>query len=373
MMLASDNIKTRTEGMLKGMQIVDVSYSDDGGCEVTVEVNINEKGQFFLSALNAGEIKLTDDYPKFDWVALRNEWAAAKNELAHTQKTLEKTNEKLYSTQYELSNKEEELTQIKSQFAALKQDFNKTKEQLLTSNMDICRMEEKLKYANLEKDELKAAFDYTSKELNNTSGIVKRLKNILDDRIFQLAVDDKGLAKNREYLIQEENDLDKLHQELKTYGEKDLLQQPGNEKLLEFVQRTRDIQQQTVRGFQDFPRIPSSSESQLIPDHEYSGLLIDARGFPLKQVLAPSILTEKKEKLYGLGVIPATLGNDEIVAYLSGDIEKAKKYSKIGGNPLVIKPVQVANECDVMINDTDVKKLASIYQLLEQQKVAIMI
>lgn len=85
MMKASPTITTRITGILKGMQLIDVTYSDDGGCTVTMEVNIDRDGQFLLTALNSNEIKITDNYPKFDWEKVLNELEKKEAALAYAQ------------------------------------------------------------------------------------------------------------------------------------------------------------------------------------------------------------------------------------------------------------------------------------------------
>jgi predicted nucleic acid-binding Zn-ribbon protein len=374
MMLASDEIKSRTEGMLKGMRVVDAAYNDDGGCEITVEVNINEKGQFLLSALNTGELKVkVDNYPKFDWVILRQEWERTKEELARTKTTLDKTEESLQNTRYELANMQEELKQVKTQYAVLRKDFDQTRDQLLTSNLNLHRTELKLKHANLREDELKALFNTTKKELKNTKSIVNRLQDILDNDIFELAVEDKELFRTQAYLSQDKKAVNQLWEEFEALEDNNKSVIPSPEAMQGYVQRMKEIQRQTGGKLSQFYETPASPPLPPLSTGNYTGLLIDARGLPIKPVLAPSILTEKEEKVYGLGVVPATLTAGATADYLSGELDRAKNHEKIGDQPLVIKAMKVANENDVIISDADMKKLASIYELLEQQKVAILI
>ena len=377
MMLASDIINAKAQGMVKGMRIVDVTYTNDGGCEITTEVSINENGQFLLSALDKEEVKVkADNYPKFDWVILRTEWEKAKEELARTKTTLDRTKENLRSTQYALTNVRKELKQVKARYARLQGDFSKTRDQLLTSNLNLQRTESKLKHANLEKGELRGLFDTTKKELKNTKNIVKNLKDIMDSDIFELAEEDKQLSRARTYLAQDKKDVNELWKKVEALATDDMPDTPSDEELQNFVQRTKEIQQQTGRKLsqfyetQEFTSLPTSPT---LPTENYTGLLIDARGLSIKEALAPSILTEKEEKIYGLGVMPETLSEGSIAAYLSGEVDSAKKHEKVGDLPLVIKAKKVVNGYDVIISDADIKKLASIYEQLEQQKVAILI
>lgn len=221
MMLESDSIQTKTRGMLKGMKVVDVTYSHDGGCEITVEVNIYKDGTFLLADLNTGNFKVTDNYPKFDWDAVRKE--------------LEKTKEKL---------------------AHLRARYSGVDENIINSN-----------------------------------------HNGLEGQFYN-------------------------------------------------AHSTKNI---------------------------YTGLLVDARELDLKPTLAPSILNQNREKMYGIGVIPTKVTNGSTADYLLCNIEHARKYKKISDWPLVVKGIEVINETDVIIDNEDAKKLLLIHHLLEQGKVVILI
>lgn len=95
MILASPLIRTKTTGMIKGMRVLKVTYTNDGGCRVTMEVNIDKDGKFLLTALNSGAIKITDNYPKFDWVNVLKKLEKTQKQLAHSQSELNKTTKDL--------------------------------------------------------------------------------------------------------------------------------------------------------------------------------------------------------------------------------------------------------------------------------------
>lgn len=109
MMLESDTIKTRTGGMLKGARVVDVTYSNDGGCEITMEVNIDKSGEFLLTALNTDNVQVTDNYPKFDWDKVQKKLEETKAQLAHSQVELDKTKKKLRKKETLINNNRREL------------------------------------------------------------------------------------------------------------------------------------------------------------------------------------------------------------------------------------------------------------------------
>lgn len=101
MMLESDRVQAQAQGLVKGMRVVKVTYTDDGGCEMIAEVNLDRGGSFLLTALNDSAIEVEDDYPEFDWIALQDELKKTKKELVSTQESLEHTRESLTAARRE--------------------------------------------------------------------------------------------------------------------------------------------------------------------------------------------------------------------------------------------------------------------------------
>lgn len=155
MMRKSPTVETKTEGMVKGMQVVEVTYSNDGSCTVTMEVNIDKKGKFLLEALNSGEIKVTDNYPKFDWEKVLKKLKNTKARLAHSQLELEKKNEELTESLTEHDKTKNELTKFHAENKKTKNDFEK-KEKPVDKNHEELKKETKKIFNRLTADE-----DYT--------------------------------------------------------------------------------------------------------------------------------------------------------------------------------------------------------------------
>jgi len=175
MMLESDLIKSKTEGMLKGMKTVNVTYSNDGGCEITVEVNIDKNGGFLLSALNSGDVKVIDNYPKFDWVALRNKVESTEKELVAVKVKLSGTRNKLYAV-----------------------------------NKNLEHIREKLQAANISNTELKLSLTETKNELTKTNSTIDEMKDKLNDKELKLAVNKKELSITKDYLSEKKLELTKM-------------------------------------------------------------------------------------------------------------------------------------------------------------------
>jgi len=233
MMRESNTVRTQIVGMVKGMRLVEVVYSNDGSCEVTVEVNLDEHGNFLIASLEGGDIKVTDNYPKFDWAAQR-----------------------------------EELDKVRADYARLKMEI-------------------------------------------------------------------------------QEKEPDK----------------PGD------IYRGIEKKNDPIKA----PKAKELPFNPVTANKDYTGLLVDARDFNLKPALAPAILNEKQEKMYGIGALPSKISNGAIVSYRFGTIEKAKKFIEIGDNPLVVKCIKQVNQSDIMLSTEDARKVMYINELLEKKKVVILL
>ncbi|MGD2091906.1 MAG: LPP20 family lipoprotein [Candidatus Aminicenantes bacterium] len=384
MMLVSDQINTGAQGLVKGMRVVKITYTDDGGCEMVAEVNLGQEGNFLLAALNDSVIEVKDNYPKFDWIAMKNELEKTKTELAFTRKTLDSTRKSLNSTRVVLNRKNKELKEIKAEYAILKKDLSRNKEKLIAANQDIIKAEERLKLSNLKKSELTATLDLTQKELKKTRGIINDLSQTLNSHKIDNAAKNSELEMTKKYLSEKKTQLARLDSELIRYRKDYQDAAVDIAKLKGYLQRIKDTQDQTKQKLDSFYVDTSKNVGMDTPgnidmqtsknvDENYTGLLIDARSLGLKPVLAPAILNEQKEKIYGVGVIPKTLKGGAIVDYLSGSVDKVKKYKKVGPDPLLVKGIKAVNQSDIMISNADTKKVASIVDLLEEQKVAVLL
>jgi hypothetical protein len=392
MMLASDQIQTEAQGLVKGMRVVKITYTDDGGCEMVAEVNLGREGNFILAALNDSEIPVDDNYPKFDWFAFKNELEKTKTELAAAQEALDSTRENLASTRAVLNRKNKELKVIRAEYAGLKNDFDRNGKELAAANQDIIRAEQGLKFSNLKKSELTATLDITQKELKKTRDIIDNLSQALNSRKIDNAAKDKELEMTKNYLSEKKTELARLGGELTRYRKNFRDAVVDTAKLKGYIQLIKNAQNQTKQRLDSFyvetsknvvkntsknagmdtPGNTDMNTSENV-DMNYTGLLIDARSLGLKPVLAPAILNEQEEKIYGVGVIPKTLKCGAIVDYLAGSVDKVKKYKKVGPDPLLIKGIKSVNQSDIMISNADTKKLLSIMGLLEEQKVAVLL
>ena len=92
------------------------------------------------------------------------------------------------------------------------------------------------------------------------------------------------------------------------------------------------------------------SVNKLLGGQSYTGLIIDAIGYGLKPSMAPSIITESGEEVYGALVIEKKYAVDHGMAVWTKSLKNAKKNSRIGNNPLVVKAIGKVGNFMLVVN-----------------------
>ncbi len=110
----------------------------------------------------------------------------------------------------------------------------------------------------------------------------------------------------------------------------------------------------------------------------YTGLIIDARGLNATPAMAPKVLDDKDQEVYGASFVTRDYAVKHGVAGYVKDLEGAKKNERAGTNPLVVKGVSAAgtNKTDVTLSAEDAAKVrdaAQTQSFLSQCKVLFVI
>jgi len=109
-----------------------------------------------------------------------------------------------------------------------------------------------------------------------------------------------------------------------------------------------------------------------------TGIIIDARGLKARPAMAPRILDQNGNAVYGPGTYSREYAVTNGVAGYSKSLESAQKDARVMGNPLVIKGVATAgtNRTDITVSNADVSKIDSAnrsYSVLKDCRVLILI
>ena len=90
-----------------------------------------------------------------------------------------------------------------------------------------------------------------------------------------------------------------------------------------------------------------------------SGLIIDARGLKARPAMAPRILDQNGNAIYGPGKYDRKYAVSNGVAGYSKTLEAAQKDPRVTGNPLLIKGVAISgtNRTDIVVSNSDVSRI----------------
>ena len=93
----------------------------------------------------------------------------------------------------------------------------------------------------------------------------------------------------------------------------------------------------------------------------YTGMVVDARGIQAIPVIAPRILDENLEEVFGPTYASREFAVQNGVARYTTNIWKAKFDNRVGDNPIVVKALKTKwpGRCDFIISNADADKLRS--------------
>lgn len=101
-----------------------------------------------------------------------------------------------------------------------------------------------------------------------------------------------------------------------------------------------------------------SSESNFDANTTFSSVIIDARGLKISASMSPTIADDAEELFPGnMAVDPDFAVNEGIAAYIYGDLEAARKSSRAGSAPLIIRAAAADGRSGVKLSAQDGKNL----------------
>lgn len=127
------------------------------------------------------------------------------------------------------------------------------------------------------------------------------------------------------------------------------------------------------------PPPPPPPKPPEVKPGEPTGLIVDCRGLKVKAALAPNILSESGEKLYGTEFLSEEVGDKDGIVWYCKTLDEAKaNKDRLGANPMIVRAVkaQGKNNCDVVVPKDAADKLKAIGQdvsFLDECNVAFVI
>lgn len=109
-----------------------------------------------------------------------------------------------------------------------------------------------------------------------------------------------------------------------------------------------------------------------------TGIIIDARGLKARPAMAPRILDQNGNAVYGPGTYSREYAVTNGVAGYSKTLEAAQKDPRVQGNPLTVKGVATSgkNRTDIVVSNADISKINSAnsrFNVLKDCRVLILL
>ncbi len=110
----------------------------------------------------------------------------------------------------------------------------------------------------------------------------------------------------------------------------------------------------------------------------YTGLVVDARGLAVRPALAPTILDEKEQEVYGPGIVSREFAVQQGVSGYTRGLKFAQQAKRVLNAPLTVKALRIREHArsDIVISNADAAKLRSSFEhlkLLKECRVVIVV
>jgi hypothetical protein len=98
------------------------------------------------------------------------------------------------------------------------------------------------------------------------------------------------------------------------------------------------------------------------PSQVYTGLIIDARGLEVRPAMAPKVVNEDMEEVYGSRYVSREYAIQQGMVGYGRDVDQLKTNDRVTDNPLVIKALRAEgpNKTDVVVANADANTLHSM-------------
>ena len=110
----------------------------------------------------------------------------------------------------------------------------------------------------------------------------------------------------------------------------------------------------------------------------FTGLIIDATGLGVRPAMAPKIIDENGNEVYGTGYVSRDYAVQIGVVGYEKDLNRAKSNERVTDNPIVVKGIKASgsNKADIVISNMDASNVsasAKNLNFMEQCKVMIIL
>ena len=132
----------------------------------------------------------------------------------------------------------------------------------------------------------------------------------------------------------------------------------------------------TMNPGQGYPGFQGSAVSP--QSTVYTGLIIDARGAGVRPAMAPKIVDQQGNEVYGTGYVSRDYAVQIGVVGYEKDINRARANERVTNNPMIVKALKAsgANSTDIVISNSDAQNILAAAQnlnFMEQCKVMVIL
>jgi len=115
------------------------------------------------------------------------------------------------------------------------------------------------------------------------------------------------------------------------------------------------------------PNNPSKLRSRSRSSEIFTGMVVDARGIRAVPVLAPRVLDENLEEVFGPAYVSREFAVQHGMVRYTTDLWRAKFHPRVSDNPLIVKALKSLwpGRCDFIISNADAAKLRSSSEHLQ--------
>ncbi|MEE8400181.1 MAG: hypothetical protein V3S89_14305 [Desulfobacterales bacterium] len=112
------------------------------------------------------------------------------------------------------------------------------------------------------------------------------------------------------------------------------------------------------------PAPPQDQPSVALPKEEkavYTGLVVDARGINVRPAMAPKILDENGQEVYGSAFVSREFAVQQGMSGYARDLTAAQSNTRVTNSPLTVKGLRIegSGRSDVIISNADASRLRS--------------
>jgi len=102
------------------------------------------------------------------------------------------------------------------------------------------------------------------------------------------------------------------------------------------------------------------------PNQVYTGLIIDARGLEVRPAMAPKVIDENKEEVYGSRYVSREWAIQQGMVGYGRNMDQVRSNERVTANPLIIKALRAEgdNHTDIVISTADATTLHSMEENL---------